>query len=205
MSVWRQNHFLFRSRMYFLKIVITLFLALATDWPSPIAVFRERLGLREGVRDFWVGGGSYVVARWVAPVPYGLSHLFGSFLAFLFTLCLFINTWSRSQCSGLGQSLGLRMGETTKTQITSCFISVSLRRLVFLYSRDAWGCIIVTIVEGLCWSASSLSAEEHKFNWSQVANCRLGRVFLLYCVSQQTFYKNCRQLVEEKAGVYFGS
>lgn len=64
------------------------------------------------------------------PEPYGFSHLLGSFLSFPFSLCLFINTSSRLQCSGLGQSMRLRMGETTKTQISLCFIPVSLRRSV---------------------------------------------------------------------------
>lgn len=63
-----------------------------------------------------------------------------------------------------------------------------------LYVRHAWGCIIVAIVLGLSWSANSLSAEEHKFIWLQMANCLCGRVYLSYVVGQQKLYKNYSML-----------
>lgn len=67
-------------------------------------------------------------------------------------------------------------------------------RSTCLYSRHAWGCIIVAIVLGLRWSANSLSTEERKINWPQLANCRPGRVCLLYVVGKQRLYKNYRLL-----------
>lgn len=196
MSVWRQNHFLLRSRMYFLKITITLFLAPATDWPSPVAVFREWLWHETEWDSGWVWGtirGDCVLC--CHKMSYSLYHFhmvsvicWAPFSLFPFSLCLFINTRSRLRRSSLGQSPGLRMGETIKTQISSCFISVSQRTLVSfggrsmcLYSRRAWGCIIVVIVLESHRSANGRSTENHKYNWPQLASCCCpGRVYHIF-------------------------
>lgn len=80
---------------------------------------------------------------------------------------------------------------------------MSLRRLVLfwgkrmcLYSRHASRCIMATIVSGLRWSASSLSAEEYNFNWPQLVSCRAGGAcFLLWVI------KGCAKITRCYIGV----
>lgn len=80
---------------------------------------------------------------------------------------------------------------------------MSLRRLVLfwgkrtcLYSRHASRCVMATIVSGLRWSASSLSAEEYNFNWPQLVSCRAGGAcFLLWVI------KGCAKITRCYIGV----
>lgn len=64
-------------------------------------------------------------------------------------------------------------------------------RRTCLYSRHAWRCIIATIVLGLHWSANSLSTEEHKFNWPQLASYCAGGLCLLLWVTKDSTKITC--------------
>lgn len=148
--------------MYFMKITITLFLAPATDWPSPIAVFPERLW-QETEWDFvfvcvyvCFGGlvcvciACYVVTRWVTLHPHiwfwssvGLtSPPFSSLCLFFFykytnPLC---DIWPRPETEV--ENWGKQTPRHAKTQNWFAFnffsMAASVQRLVGFCGRS--GC-----------------------------------------------------------------